>query len=346
MTAAEEPVSLALARLAAHEDLDVESTAEAVMAIMSGHVTPARTGAFLMALRVKGESEQEVAGTALALRRCMTPVPTLGLSCVDTCGTGGDGLATFNISTAAAFVVAGAGMPVAKHGNRSVSSRCGSMDVMEALGVALLEDPGQLARCLKKPGLAFLHAPHLHPAMRHAATVRREIGVRTVLNLAGPLANPALAPYQVLGVPDVSLQPLMSRVLQRLGTRGAWVVTGSDGMDELTTTGINHVTMIKDGLLTQTQVDAAELGLPRARPEDLTGGDAAENARLIQAILGGERGPCRDIVTLNAAAALTVSGRCSDLAEGLRCAEESLEAGEAARVLDELRQLDCRHVRS
>jgi anthranilate phosphoribosyltransferase len=339
VTVAEEAVTLALARLAAHKDLDAEMTAGAVVAIMSGRVTPAQTGAFLMALRVKGESEEEVTGTAMALRRCMTPIPTDGLVCVDTCGTGGDGLTTFNISTAAAFVVAGAGLPVAKHGNRSVSSRCGSTDVMEALGVPLLQDPVALAHCLKKHGMAFLHAPYLHPAMRHAAPIRRELGVRTVLNLAGPLANPALVPYQILGVPDASLQPLMARVLLRLGTQGAWVVTGSDGMDELTTTGINRITMLRDGQVSQAEVDASELGLPRARPEDLLGGDAQENARLMEAVLEGKRGPHRDIVILNAAAALAVSGLSPDLAKGIRLAEDSLDAGSAARVLGGLRSM-------
>jgi anthranilate phosphoribosyltransferase len=339
VSAGAEALALALGRLAAGESLEAEATAQAVGDIMSGRATPAQTGAFLMALRVKGESEAEVAGTALALRRCMTPVSTDGLDCADTCGTGGDGLTTFNISTAAAFVVAGAGLPVAKHGNRSVSSRCGSADVMEALGVPLLKDPGALARCLAEHGMAFLHAPHLHPAMRHAAPVRREIGCRTVFNLAGPLANPALVPYQVLGVPDAALQPLMARVLHRLGTRAAWVVTGSDGMDELTTTGVNRITVLKDGQVSRTTLDACDLGLPRARPEDLCGGDARENARRIEAVLEGERGPDRDIVILNAAAALAVSGLSRDMGEAVRRAGESLDTQAAARVLAGLRRL-------
>lgn len=328
----------ALRRLAGGKGLSEDSTAAAVGEIMSGAATSAQTGAFLLALRVKGETEEEIAGVARALRRCMRTVDGAGAAGIDTCGTGGDGLNTFNVSTATAFVVAGAGLKVAKHGNRSASSRCGSADVLEALGVPFLADPEDLSRCLQSHGMAFLYAPHLHPAMRNAAACRREIGVRTVFNLAGPLANPAGVPCQILGVPDDRLRKIMAGVLLRLGTRSAWVVTGHDGMDELTTTGENRVTVLADGELHETVVDGCDIGLPRARAEDLAGGDVSANANRLRGILDGRPGPDRDIVILNAAAALVVGGQAADLAGGREQAEASLDSGAASRVLQALKE--------
>ena len=328
----------ALRRLAEGEGISERSAAEAVAEIMSGAATPAQTGAFLLALRVKGETEEEIAGVARVLRRFMRSVDGASEAGIDTCGTGGDGLNTFNVSTAAAFVVAGAGLVVAKHGNRSASSRCGSADVLEALGVPFLATTAALSRCLRRHGMAFLYAPHLHPAMRNAAASRREIGVRTVLNLAGPLANPAGVPCQILGVPDDRLRRIMAGVLLRLGTRSAWVVTGHDGMDELTTTGDNRVTVLEDGQLRETVVDGRDIGLPRARPADLAGGDVSANAGRLRGILDGRPGPGRDIVVLNAAAALVVGGQATDLPEGREQAEVSLDSGAASRVLDALRR--------
>lgn len=326
-----------LRRLAEGEGIGESRAAEAVEEIMSGAATPAQTGAFLLALRVKGETEEEIAGVARALRRGMRAVDGAGETGIDTCGTGGDGLNTFNVSTAAAFVVAGAGLMVAKHGNRSASSRCGSADVLEALGVPFLSDPADLSRCLRRHGMAFLYAPHLHPAMRNAAASRREIGVRTVFNLAGPLANPAGVPCQILGVPDDRLRRVMAGVLLRLGTRSAWVVTGHDGMDELTTTGANRVTVLADGQLREEVVDGRDIGLPRARPADLAGGDVSANARRLLGILDGRPGADRDIVVLNSAAALVVGGQATGLLEGREQAEQSLDSGAASGVLEALR---------
>ncbi|MFQ5767922.1 MAG: anthranilate phosphoribosyltransferase, partial [Acidobacteriota bacterium] len=255
---------------------------------------------------------------------------------VDTCGTGGDGLRTFNISTATAFVVAGAGVPVAKHGNRSVSSQCGSADVVEALGIPLLRDPSQLSRCLRDHRLAFLFAPFLHPAMHHAAAARRALRVRTVFNLVGPLANPAGVEHQLVGVPDPALGPILARVLGRLGSRVAWVVSGEGGMDELTTTGSNHVAVWKDGLH-QFDIDPRDYGLPRASLTDLEGGTVEENAERICEVLAGGKGPDRDVVLLNAAATLVVAGLADDLSTGLRRAAESLSSGSARGVLNRLR---------
>ncbi len=328
----------ALAALADGRELPEELAARAVDDIMAGTATGAQTGAFLMGLRLKGETEAEIAGVARALRARATPVATPPGPVIDTCGTGGDGLRTFNISTAAAFVVAGAGLPVAKHGNRSVSSRCGSADVLEALGVPMLDDPEALARCLRRHRMAFLFAPHLHPAMRHAAGPRRELGVRTVFNLAGPLANPAAVRHQLMGVPQAALAPVMARVLGRLGSARAWVVCGEGGMDELTCTGPSTLAILSAGQVEEQTLDPRDLGLPRARLEDLQGGDAAGNAARIEAILGGEPGPGRDVVLLNAAAALVVGEVAGDLFEGLSRAAASIDSGAARRVLDGLRR--------
>jgi anthranilate phosphoribosyltransferase len=255
---------------------------------------------------------------------------------IDTCGTGGDAKGTHNISTCAAFVVAGAGVPVAKHGNRSISSRSGSADALAALGVNIECGPETIARCIESSGLGFMFAPAHHAAMRHVAKVRTELGTRTIFNLLGPLANPANADYQIVGVFAEQWVEPIAHVLGRLGVKRAWVVHGSDGLDELTTTGISHVAVLDTGQVSTFKVSPKNAGLPEAKPDDLTGGDAAENAAHIRAVLGGNRGPFRDIVLLNASAALLVAGKAKTLREGVTLAVESINSGKAKAVLEAL----------
>jgi anthranilate synthase/phosphoribosyltransferase len=332
------PIQDAITKAMDGQDL-TEAEAEAAMTqIMEGQATPAQIGAFLTALRMKGESVGEIAGCARAMRRSAIPVcPQRPETLVDTCGTGGDGAGTFNISTTAAFVVAGAGQPVAKHGNRSISSQCGSADVLEALGVNLDLKPDQVAACVDEVGIGFLFAPKLHPAMKHAIGPRRELGVRTIFNVLGPLTNPANAPAQVLGVYDPALTETLAHVLGMLGSQAAFVVHGSGGLDELTTTGPNQVSALRDGQVETHSFDPADLGFSRARPVDLQGGDAKENAAITRGILSGTlNGAYRDVVVLNASAALVVGGQTQTLPEGIRLAEASLDSGSARRVLDRL----------
>jgi len=311
--------------------------AEAVMGqIMAGEVTPAQIGAFLTALRLKGETVEEITGCARAMRRSAIPVRPRRRDLVDTCGTGGDRAGTFNISTTAAFVVAGAGLGVAKHGNRSVSSHCGSADVLEALGINLELTPEQVAHCIDEVGIGFLFAPRLHPAMKHAIGPRREMGVRTIFNILGPLTNPAGATRQIMGVYDPNLTSPLAQVLGKLGAQAAFVVHGADGLDELSTTGINRVSHLRDGGVKDFSLDPAELGLPGARLEDLRGGTAEENAQITRAILAGERGPRRDVVLLNAAAALVAGGVAGDFEGGLQQAAEAIDSGSAREKLEGL----------
>ncbi len=328
----------AIAKAMEGRDLTEAQAESAMTQIMEGQATPAQIGAFLIALRMKGESVSEITGCARAMRRSAVPVrPQRMETLVDTCGTGGDGAGTFNISTTAAFVVAGAGQPVAKHGNRSVSSQCGSADVLEALGVNLDLTPDQVAACVDEVGIGFLFAPKLHPAMKHAIGPRRELGVRTIFNVLGPLTNPANASAQVLGVYDPNLTETMARVLGALGSQAAFVVHGSGGLDELTTAGSNRVSVLRDGQVETHSFDPADLGFPRARPADLHGGDANENAAITRGILAGKlNGVRRDVVVLNASAALVAGGQAQTLPEGIRLAERSLDSGSAQRVLDHL----------
>jgi anthranilate phosphoribosyltransferase len=329
-------VKEAIAHLLENRDL-TEAEAEAVMEqIMTGRATPAQIGGFLIALRLKGEVVEEVTGFARAMRRNAISVHPRRSLVVDTCGTGGDGAGTFNISTVAAFVVAGAGMAVAKHGNRSVSSNCGSADVLEALGVNLELSPEAIAACIDEIGIGFLYAPRLHPAMKHAIGPRREMGVRTVFNVLGPLTNPAGAQVQVLGVYDGALTEMMAQVLGSLGSRAAFVVHGADGLDEFSTTGPNRFARLEDDQVHTFTSDPLDLGLPRATLSDLKGGDAKENAVIARAVLDGEPGPRRDVVLLNAAAALTAGGLAADLAEGLSVAAQSVDSGAAQARLDGL----------
>jgi anthranilate phosphoribosyltransferase len=300
---------------------------------LGGAVTAAQLGAILIALRMKGEHVDELVGAARALRRRAVEVPGVPAGAVDTCGTGGDGARTFNVSTAAALVVAASGVPVAKHGNRAASSHCGSADVLEALGVTIDLDAGGVERCLAGAGIAFLFAPMFHPAMAHAGPVRRELRVPTVFNFLGPLTNPARPFAQAVGCSDARMLPLMAEVLARRGTR-AVLFRGDDGLDELTTTGPSTVYDVRDGVATATTLDPADLGFARASVDDLQGGDAATSAGLVRALLAGEPGPRRDVVLLNAGAALEVAGRASSLAEGVALAAATIDSGGAAAALE------------
>jgi anthranilate phosphoribosyltransferase len=324
-----------IAKIAAGKSLSQEEASEAFDIVMSGAATPAQVGALLLGLRARGETVEEIAGAARALRDKVFPVRAPE-GAIDTCGTGGDGKGTFNISTCAAFVVAGAGVPVAKHGNRAISSRSGSADVLKELGVNTEASPEAISRCIAECGIGFMFAPAHHAAMRHVAQVRSELGTRTIFNLLGPLANPAGTKYQIVGVFGKEWVEPVAQVLALLGTERAWVVHGSDGLDELTTTGISDVAVVDAGKVSTFRISPRNAGLPDARPEDLTGGNAVENAAHIRAILGGLRGPYRDIVLLNAAAALLVAGRAKTLREGVALASESIDSGRALGVLEAL----------
>jgi anthranilate phosphoribosyltransferase len=311
--------------------------AEAAMnVIMRGEATPAQIGSYLTALRMKGETVEEIAGSAKSMRehviRVKVPLPN-GQMLVDTCGTGGDGKHTFNISTTAAFVVAGYGISVAKHGNRAASSKCGSADLLIALGANLDLSPEQVAECVEEVGIGFLYAVNHHPAMRYAIGPRRELGQRTIFNVLGPLTNPAGATHQLIGVYDPALTEPLARVLATLGTRAALVVHGADGLDELSTTGVNRLSRLAEGRVETMEFDPASLGLARASLDDLKGGEPEENAHISRAILSGvDRGPRRDIVLLNAAAALTLDG--SDWKDALEEAREAIDSGSALRTLE------------
>jgi anthranilate phosphoribosyltransferase len=328
----------AIAKVAAGKSLSQEEAAEAFDLVMSGAATPVQIGALLMGLRARGETVEEIAGAARAMRAKVLTVRAPE-GAIDTCGTGGDGKGTFNISTCAAFVVAGAGVPVAKHGNRAISSRSGSADVLKELGVNIEASPETISRCIAECGLGFMFAPAHHAAMRHVAQVRTELGTRTIFNLLGPLANPAGAKYQIVGVFGKEWVEPIAQVLALLGTVRAWVVHGSDGLDELTTTGISDVALVDAGKVSTFRISPRNAGLPDARPEDLTGGNAVENAAHIRALLGGLRGPLRDIVLLNAAAALLVAGKAKTLREGVALASESIDSGKALAVLEALARL-------
>jgi anthranilate phosphoribosyltransferase len=323
------------------ESLSAE-LAESVMAeIMTGQATPAQIAGFLIALRLKGETVDEITGFARAMREAAVPVEPSREDVVDTCGTGGDRAGTFNISTTTAFVVAGAGLGVAKHGNRSVSSKAGSADVLKALGVNFDMTPQEVAQAIDEVGIGFIFAPHFHPAMKHAIGPRRELGVRTVFNILGPLTNPAGAAAQVLGVYDPGLTEVMARVLQQLGSRAAYVVHGFGGLDELTTAGPNRASSFgvagADGEVITEVLDPSELGFRLAKPEDLLGGEADENAAILRSVLSGEdSGSRRDVVLLNASAVLVASGVASDFQDGVVRAAESIDSGAALKALEGL----------
>ena len=307
--------------------------------IMSGDATDAQIGAFLTALRIQGETPDVIAGAAQAMRDKFTPVKSPSEITVDIVGTGGDGAHTFNISTAAAFVVAGAGVTVAKHGNRSVSSKCGSANVLDELGVDLTATVESMEKCLNKAGIAFLFAPALHPAMKHAIGPRKELGVRTLFNILGPICNPASAKYGVIGVFSAELAAELAEALSKLDMKHIFVVHGDDGLDEITTTTTTQMWEVKDGAVTHFVLNPEEVGIPMTKTEDLIGGEPAENADIIRALFSGEKGPKRDILLLNAAAALVTAGKAPNLKEGIAVAAESIDSGAAAAKLVQLAEL-------
>lgn len=326
----------AIAKAIRREDL-TQTEAEAAMSdIMAGEATQAQIGAYLIALRMKGETVDEITGSARSMRANVVRVPVQkGGTLYDTAGTGGDGQHTFNISTAAAFVIAGAGRKVAKHGNRAASSQCGSADVLAALGVNLDLSPEQVGRAIDEVGIGFLFAPKFHPAMRHAIGPRKEIGQRTIFNVLGPLTNPAGADVQVIGVFDPELTETMAQVLGELGSRAAFVVYGYGGTDELNTAGPNRISHLKDGQVTTTALDPEALNLPRGDLSELRGGTAEENARILRGVLAGAlNGSRKNAVLLNAAAAL--GAETGDLRQGLSLARQSLESGAALAKLEAL----------
>jgi anthranilate phosphoribosyltransferase len=326
----------ALSRLLDGESLSREEAREVMEEIMAGLATPAQIGGFLVALRFKGETADEIAGCAEAMRAHAVAVTPRRPDLVDTAGTGGDRSGTFNISTAAALVAAAAGAAVAKHGNRAVSSSSGSADVLEALGFDLGLAPARISQSIDELGFGFLFAPSHHPAMAHAAPVRRELATRTVFNVLGPLTNPAGARAQVVGVYAPALVPTLAEVLAQLGARRAFVVHGAGGIDELSPSGPNLVCEVVDGSVRRREIDPADFGVPRFRPSELRGGTPAENAATIRAILGGEHGAKREAVLLNAAGAIAAGGHAADLAEGYELATRAVDSGLAADRLEEL----------
>jgi anthranilate phosphoribosyltransferase len=328
-------IQQAIARLVDRHDLGREDVVAVMGEIADGGATPAQVGAFLVALRLKGETVDEIAGAAEVMRARVDRVRVDQPVFVDTCGTGGDGRHTFNISTAAAFVVAGAGVCVAKHGNRAVSSRAGSADVLAALGVNVDAPKEVVERAIAEVGIGFLFAPRLHPAFKAVAGVRRELGVRTVFNLLGPLANPAGARHQVMGVYEPRWVPIIGGVLAALGAVHAFVVHG-EGLDEIAVTGMTHVCEVKAGATERYSMLPEDLGLRRHPAETLTGGDAAQNARILTDVLGGQDGAPRDAVLANAAAALVAAGAAEDLKRGVRVAAESIDRGAAREKLARL----------
>ena len=322
-------------KVATGTTLETAEIRAALDIMMSGIATPAQLGAFLMALRVRGETIEEITGAAELMRSKMLRVEAPP-GAVDIVGTGGDGHGTFNISTCASMVTAGAGLPVAKHGNRRVSSISGASDVLEALGVKLDVTPDTISTCIAKAGVGFMWAPMHHTAMKHWAPVRTELGIRTIFNLIGPISNPAGVKRQVVGVFSWQWVEPIAHVLRNLGADHVWVVHGRDGLDELTTTTATDVAELKDGVIRVFEVTPADAGLSVAQPADLKGDDAATNAAAIHRVLAGETGPFRDIVLLNAAAALIVGGKARDLREGVALADKSIASGAAAKALERL----------
>jgi anthranilate phosphoribosyltransferase len=318
--------------------LQLEEAEMVMNQIMSGQASEAQIGAYLMGLRMKGETQDEITGSARAMRANAHHVPTrYNGQLLDTCGTGGDRSGTFNISTTVAFVAAGAGVPVAKHGNRAASSKCGSADVLAELGVNLELTPEQVGRCVDEIGIGFLFAAKLHPAMKNATGPRREIAVRTIFNILGPLTNPAGARRQLVGVFTPDLTDMLAHVLKALGAQSALVVSGYGGLDELTTTGPNHVSRYQDGAVSTYELDPRAYGFAGAHISDLLGGDAPTNAAILRGVLAGTvDGPKRDVVLLNAAAALVAGGAVDTIADGVALARETLDSGAALGKLDAL----------
>lgn len=323
-------------KLGRREDLTTDEAAQAMAVIMRGDAAPAQIAGLLVGLTMKGERPTELVGFARTMRAEAVALSGTVDDVFDTCGTGGDRSGTFNISTAAALVIAACGVRVAKHGNRSVSSLCGSADVLEALGVNVGASPAVVERCLRDVGVAFFFAPTFHPAMRHAAQARKDLGVRTAFNLLGPLTNPAGALRQIVGVPRPELTELLARALLLLGSRRAWVVHGADGLDELSTTGYTKVSECRDGAVQTFYVHPADYGLAKTSLETLKGGDAARNAQLVRDVLDGVDGPPRTVVLLNAGAALFIAGRVDSVKEGIARAAAAIDSGAAGDVLARL----------
>ncbi|MDH5542446.1 MAG: anthranilate phosphoribosyltransferase [Nitrospinota bacterium] len=329
----------AISKVVGGESLSEEEMVEIMEQIMSGLATPAQIGAFLVALRLKGETIEEIAGAAIVMREKAVKIAHPHLSVVDTCGTGGDSSGTFNISTTAAFITAGVGLQVAKHGNRSVSSQSGSADVLKSLGVNIEADVGKVEKSLDKHGIAFLFAPLLHSAMKHAIGPRKEIGIRTIFNLLGPLTNPAGAKHQVIGVYSDYLTEPLANVLKRLGSQHVFVVHGSDGLDEATLTGPTKVSELKDGVVKNWTLNPEEFGFTLCKSEDLKGGDQKENATITLNILKGvEKGAKRDIAILNSALAIVAGEGAPNLKEAIALANRSVDNGAALKKLEELRE--------
>jgi anthranilate phosphoribosyltransferase len=328
-----------LERIAGRQDLTAADAQAAMQTILRGEASPALIAGFLIALRMKGETVDELVGFARAMREMAVPVNhgITGEALLDTCGTGGDGAGTFNISTVAAFVVAGAGVRVAKHGNRAISSKCGgSADLLESLGIDIAFSPEDTARAIREVGIGFLFAPAIHTAMKHAQSVRRELRLRTVFNLLGPLTNPAAATAQVVGAPSAKTASLIAGALAALGLPRGFVVHGSDGLDEITTTGPTLVFEIRNGAVEERTVEPADFGVRIAAPQTLKGGDPARNAEIANAILAGQTGAARDIVLVNAAAALVVAGKVETFLEGVALAVVSIDSGAAKGKVEAL----------
>ena len=325
----------AITALLSGHDLDEEQAAAAMTEIMDGAATPSQIAGFVIALRAKGETVDEVVGFVKTMRAFSERIDVSG-DVLDTCGTGGDRTGTFNVSTAAALVCAGAGVKVAKHGNRAASSRCGSADVLEALGVKIDLPPDSVAACIEEAGIGFCFAPLFHPAMRHAGTPRRELGVATIFNFLGPLTNPAGATRQALGVAEPRMVDIMVETLGRLGSERVLAFHGAGGLDELSTAGPSYVVELNSGAIERWTIDPADLGLAPAPIEALAGGSAETNALQVRSILAGEAGPKRDVVVLNAAAGLMAAGRAQDMADGTRVAGEAIDSGDAMAALERL----------
>lgn len=323
-------------KLQRHVDLTVDEAAAAMDTIMEGVAAPSQIAGFLIGLAMKGERPDEIVGLARTMRARAAKLSRSFGPLFDTCGTGGDGAHTFNVSTIAALVLAACGVRVAKHGNRSASSKCGSADLLEMLGVNIAASPAGVERCLEQAGIAFLFAQVFHPSMRHVGPTRKELGVRTAFNLLGPLTNPAGATRQLIGVPRPELTELVARSLAQLGAERAWVVHGADGLDEISTTGYTKVSECRAGAVNTFYLHPADVGLPKSTREDLRGGEAADNAGIARAILGGAKGPQRDVVLLNAGASLLIAGRVNRIPQGIAMAADAIDSGRAAQVLARL----------
>lgn len=335
-----------ISRLVTGESLNTEEMAGAMRMMMEGAATPAQIGGFLTALRVKGETVEEIYGAALVMREKAIRICQGKKGLLDTCGTGGDGKNTFNISTAVAFVVAAAGVPVAKHGNRAVSSACGSADVLEELGVDVNLDPVQVEHCIEKTGIGFLFAPHFHQAMKYAVGPRKELGFRTIFNVLGPLTNPAGAELQLMGVYDEKLLSTLAQVLALLGVKNAMVVHGAGGIDELSLAGENHLCRVRQGKVESSfKLNPEEVGLNRAPLEEIQGGDAEMNARILREIFQGVTGPRRDVVLLNAAVTFLAAEKVERISDGMKLAAELIDSGATMRKLEELIEVSRRCAR-